>query len=309
MSMFRWPVGIIPARAGFTTFVCVVWFTCWDHPRSRGVYTFALFALRCSSGSSPLARGLQRNKVTNGLPFRIIPARAGFTLRLRRKHGRCRDHPRSRGVYSTPTWTTRESPGSSPLARGLPAGDCPCPSPVGIIPARAGFTKRVPAPRPHLRDHPRSRGVYPSLFVPPASPVGSSPLARGLLGRGRGKSLSVRIIPARAGFTSPPHAFTFEVEGSSPLARGLHLLGKTSPVIPGIIPARAGFTASTRGPSVTGADHPRSRGVYPLNAIGQLGGYGIIPARAGFTCLLIAFPRRSRDHPRSRGVYGTIFGK
>ena len=178
--MFRWPVGIIPARAGFTTFVCVVWFTCWDHPRSRGVYTFALFALRCSSGSSPLARGLQRNKVTNGLPFRIIPARAGFTRLRRGRLGRARDHPRSRGVYRRATARARHPLGSSPLARGL-RSECPrrvliC----GIIPARAGFTHPFLSHQRLRSDHPRSRGVYLVGAGGSHLACGSSPLARGL---------------------------------------------------------------------------------------------------------------------------------
>ena len=72
-------VGIIPARAGFTTATesgsrCTA-----DHPRSRGVYRRRLRRRRREQGSSPLARGLRRRV---GLPDggpRIIPARAGFT--------------------------------------------------------------------------------------------------------------------------------------------------------------------------------------------------------------------------------------
>ena len=72
----------------------------------------------------------------------IIPARAGFT------HGRDRlqqvigDHPRSRGVYQSPTFFRNDWNGSSPLARGLllVLGDDRVLH--GIIPARAGFTLR-----------------------------------------------------------------------------------------------------------------------------------------------------------------------
>ena len=74
-------------------------------------------------GSSPLARGLPP-----------VPHLGGSVLV---------DHPRSRGVYGLIyAWNNSET-GSSPLARGLPrpvdAGDVP----VGIIPARAGFTLGV----------------------------------------------------------------------------------------------------------------------------------------------------------------------
>ena len=51
-------------------------------------------------------------------------------------------------------------------------------------------------------DHPRSRGVYPDPFWHYDGGVGSSPLARGLLGDVLMFILMSRIIPARAGFTN-----------------------------------------------------------------------------------------------------------
>ena len=94
------PPGIIPARAGFTRTVLATVRIVPDHPRSRGVYSFACFSLLSIGGSSPLARGLllMPRQIADGI--RIIPARAGFT------HGSCplialmSDHPRSRGVYT-----------------------------------------------------------------------------------------------------------------------------------------------------------------------------------------------------------------
>ena len=72
--------------------------------------------------------------------------------------------------------------GSSPLARGLPVGEDPRERAHRIIPARAGFTKRM-ATVPSLRtDHPRSRGVYEKRNAKNAYYLGSSPLARGLRG-------------------------------------------------------------------------------------------------------------------------------
>ena len=70
-----------------------------DHPRSRGVYVCISTRPNRCSGSSPLARGLLRPAPRGNRRHRIIPARAGFTARLRsRRRGRG-DHPRSRGVY------------------------------------------------------------------------------------------------------------------------------------------------------------------------------------------------------------------
>ena len=60
--------------------------------------------MRQRRGSSPLARGLLIFSSTEYLEDRIIPARAGFTVRGFCLGRVCWDHPRSRGVYrhSTP---------------------------------------------------------------------------------------------------------------------------------------------------------------------------------------------------------------
>ena len=52
----------------------------------------------------------------------------------------------------------------------------------GIIPARAGFTRKWSSTATVDGDHPRSRGVYQSALNDLASATGSSPLARGLPG-------------------------------------------------------------------------------------------------------------------------------
>ena len=51
--------------------------------------------------------------------FRIIPARAGFTVARRGSLTRSEDHPRSRGVYICVVEVLGGRGGSSPLARGL----------------------------------------------------------------------------------------------------------------------------------------------------------------------------------------------
>ena len=192
-------------------------------------------------GSSPLARGLHRNRPHAHVGARIIPARAGFTSPREGRRSRTRDHPRSRGVYLTePAWARRRA-GSSPLARGLPhVGPRQARGPR-IIPARAGFTRAAVRLSALDRDHPRSRGVYKRQFESDKFVVGSSPLARGLLS-GTGRAwVTERIIPARAGFTAmcrrrarrardhPRSRGVYRFRrndrwpatGSSPLARGL----------------------------------------------------------------------------------------
>ena len=296
-------VGIIPARAGFTS---SRWVT-------NGI----------PHGSSPLARGL---------PVRRSPLWAAAT-----------DHPRSRGVYRARAHGGHATVGSSPLARGLLAMGLIVVSSSGIIPARAGFTAGLPAPARVLRDHPRSRGVYADLLGCEAAGRGSSPLARGLHDQDGVHSYKPGIIPARAGFTCPDGQWRrwprdhprsrgvySEVRsrralhtGSSPLARGLPRRGHRARPARGIIPARAGFTTRAHARARGTTDHPRSRGVYAdgekvlasvdgssplargLRPIGVLllVVVGIIPARAGFTTRCSPGRTGATDHPRSRGVY------
>ena len=151
---------IIPARAGFTLPSRCASTTRKDHPRSRGVYAMTDPSLDAIVGSSPLARGLPYMFAELGEDRRIIPARAGFTTAARGRLSRSGDHPRSRGVYQS-RWRSPPLPlGSSPLARGLLLGGVRVLGGVGIIPARAGFTRPPLCSATGGWDHPRSRGVY-----------------------------------------------------------------------------------------------------------------------------------------------------
>ena len=214
---------IIPARAGVTLSLGGHDGSLGDHPRSRGVYC----VLRSRAA---------------GLIW-IIPARAGFTTAASGVATSSWDHPRSRGVYQCGASTRSPCTGSSPLARGLrlprPRGRVA----AGIIPARAGFTRRGQSGWESRPDHPRSRGVYSGTRRPMPSVGGSSPLARGLQRTAPRSGGPPGIIPARAGFTADglscaprcrDHPRSRGVysdfasarlrrTGSSPLARGLHL--------------------------------------------------------------------------------------
>ena len=335
-----------------------------DHPRSRGVYRTWPPPRPSSAGSSPLARGLPEDAVRDPgeeriIPARagfthsfmgvekiarwIIPARAGFTLLARPGRATAPDHPRSRGVYAGSAPPRRRASGSSPLARGLRVGADVGGGVAGIIPARAGFTRRRPTGGWAPRDHPRSRGVYRIGVREENCPLGSSPLARGLRAPLSFMDRLARIIPARAGFTRrrrriqrtwkdhPRSRGVYPAlcladpacRGSSPLARGLLPVMEGGAVRLGIIPARAGFTPPQPHAGHRPGDHPRSRGVYdwaptispspmgssPLarglqaHRLGGTWSSRIIPARAGFTRRSPQRPLQGRDHPRSRGVY------
>ena len=261
--------------------------------------------------------------------------------------GSVRDHPRSRGVYSPNTCCLPSTTGSSPLARGLLVRRVEAARQWGIIPARAGFTDVWVLAAPVEGDHPRSRGVYCARGGRGDGMEGSSPLARGLPRRPSTHARAHRIIPARAGFTTPrrgswrgrpdhprsrgvypeARASWSATLGSSPLARGLLWSGVKAVWDGRIIPARAGFTSALPGPRGRCSDHPRSRGVYVIVKVTQDAGTGssplarglraggrcscrrrrIIPARAGFTDPVASSIPGLEDHPRSRGVYGRIW--
>ena len=91
-------------------------------------------------GSSPHARGLQAVALTACPWPGIIPARAGFTVRVLVTTGFRGDHPRTRGVYVLAYQPSLTRPGSSPHARGLHESRPDRYLNQRIIPARAGFT-------------------------------------------------------------------------------------------------------------------------------------------------------------------------
>ena len=215
------PHRIIPARAGFTAVGRPDYRRARDHPRSRGVYERPDAFLVELEGSSPLARGLRTRRHITQVSIRIIPARAGFTRTSAACRGRGRDHPRSRGVYSSATSPSASPPGSSPLARGLPNPLRGAVLGPRIIPARAGFTGWAGRPGPPPWDHPRSRGVYPYGQGRHAPAWGSSPLARGLQYARWQAVRSNRIIPARAGFTMLPTASSTTIR-DHPRSRGVY---------------------------------------------------------------------------------------
>ena len=136
--------GIIPARAGFTLRPGPPRPGGPDHPRACGVYGGA--APRFPGGppwphgSSPRVRGLRGFLLGVVIVFRIIPARAGFTVVRCSCRAVMTDHPRACGVYVRLAGDGETEGGSSPRVRGLLSNRTNTLSTGGIIPARAGFT-------------------------------------------------------------------------------------------------------------------------------------------------------------------------
>ena len=178
---------------------------------------------------------------------------------------------------------------------------------LGIIPARAGFTRAPSVLSTNFRDHPRACGVYARHRHPSRCARGSSPRVRGLRDPQPHLLPPGGIIPARAGFTriSRPRCIIVQ---DHPRACGVY--GRmTERQLSGhwIIPARAGFTPPNKLYIESITDHPRACGVYATarrlitSGVGSsprvrglllknafLGSEGrIIPARAGFTIMRV----------------------
>ena len=233
-------VGIIPACAGSTTTIHFVRDASRDHPRLRGEHTHPPPLPRRMPGSSPLARGALSRKDSRCDCLGIIPACAGSTGPRHSSHRWRGDHPRLRGEHSIDGYISPAMKGSSPLARGAHGPLHPPSLARRIIPACAGSTTPRTTETPSPRDHPRLRGEHKRNRLSDASEKGSSPLARGALWCGLGRSHRVGIIPACAGSTAAPRSACRSgrdhprlrgehhgsltcstcVRGSSPLARG-----------------------------------------------------------------------------------------
>ena len=132
--------GLIPACAGTTA----VFFTdqerWWAHPRLRGDYCKKVESSLRYWGSSPPARGLPHSPTQSPEFVRLIPACAGTTKAGKTVWLRRRAHPRLRGDYKRSRLRVLPVPGSSPPARGLPAGKAKKVAEGGLIPACAGTT-------------------------------------------------------------------------------------------------------------------------------------------------------------------------
>ena len=154
-----------------------------DHPRSCGANDSLYHRLDFAHGSSPLVRGQRRGRTLAVHGERIIPARAGPTCIAGQVPWCSTDHPRSCGANPTIYLV------SFFLFR--------------IIPARAGPTNLSQFGDNDKPDHPRSCGANATDWPTSEPAIGSSPLVRGQPGRPAWSPSAMRIIPARAGPTTP----------------------------------------------------------------------------------------------------------
>ena len=137
-------MGLIPAHAGKTGSSPGRSAIRRAHPRSRGENVAGARAPGLEDGSSPLTRGKQGDR--SGLQRRVglIPAHAGKTETTPTTGPAAWAHPRSRGENSPQTSVRVTSPGSSPLTRGKHDDGIADHVGIGLIPAHAGKTLKLP---------------------------------------------------------------------------------------------------------------------------------------------------------------------
>ena len=136
------PRRLIPARAGSTLSRLAASRPLQAHPRAGGEHHSTHVRRPMEVGSSPRGRGARRVRPLRPGCRGLIPARAGSTASLDRLDGAMEAHPRAGGEHLVNADDVVTRPGSSPRGRGaLPPWPGAGPH-RGLIPARAGSTRR-----------------------------------------------------------------------------------------------------------------------------------------------------------------------
>ena len=289
-------VRLIPARAGKTFFVIRGRRPVRAHPRSRGENACGVRRLPSSPGSSPLARGKRRAAAPVPAMKRLIPARAGKTLRPVFPGLGASAHPRSRGENTFAESAPAGPTGSSPLARGKHPQRTGRRPRVRLIPARAGKTRRHLPTRRSVGAHPRSRGEN-------ARPDDDAGTVKWLIPARAGKTLTdpredltPQAHPRSRGENRSSASLYRLVRGSSPLARGKPIITNLPEGTRRLIPARAGKTIISTDLMPGAPAHPRSRGENAHFAGGGIAGWGSSPLARG----------KLRPAVATRGNHGLI---
>ena len=232
-------------------------------------------------------------------------------------------HPHRRGEHLKVTARTSGCPGSSPQARGTPAGrraGCGC---GRLIPTGAGNTRRQQAPDRQAAAHPHRRGEHAPLDANGGISGGSSPQARGTLLPGAGLQRRQRLIPTGAGNTRRgssimptwpahphrrgehgPNQVLFQLlGGSSPQARGTRAAAAARDLPRRLIPTGAGNT-SLRATlfRFSTAPSPQARGTQTACSRAVMLGR-LIPTGAGNTMRTGASDQMTTAHPHRRGEH------
>ena len=176
--------------------------------------------------------------------------------------------------------------GSPPHTRGILVNDESNNVGSGITPAHAGNTDYIGFFFRRLRDHPRTRGEYPFVFIILLVLLGSPPHTRGI------RSADIHI--GGLGGITPAHAGNTQDSQRTSTAPRDH-------------PRTRGEYISDQGRAITlEGSPPHTRGILLSDPDIRRSG-GITPAHAGNTCGNKMSFRPIRDHPRTRGEYERCF--
>ena len=192
-------VGIIPARAGSRSTRKQTRDRSRDHPRACGEQSSSDAMTLVGWGSSPRVRGAALFVLRSRGCDRIIPARAGSSAPSVLPGRSCPDHPRACGEQPLKAMEKLKVLGSSPRVRGAGRHRIPAALADRIIPARAGSRRSNRCRGASSPDHPRACGEQEFQSPELRLPEGSSPRVRGADEMPPACTVTLRIIPARAG--------------------------------------------------------------------------------------------------------------
>ena len=170
-------------------------------------------------------RGTHHHHPRRGQQCRFIPARAGNTKRTRLSAIPSPVHPRACGEHLEQARDTVFDNGSSPRVRGTRRRHGCRGGHRRFIPARAGNTSRHSRSGERSSVHPRACGEHTGTHEFGHVVGGSSPRVRGTLVGNRVGDAFDRFIPARAGNTRMPDAFSV-ITAVHPRACGEHLIAR-----------------------------------------------------------------------------------
>ena len=193
-------IRFIPACAGFCRVLDEAARKVQVHPRVCGVLTNTRSNALNLYGSSPRVRGFVRNHGCCSFHRGFIPACAGFCLTKWGIIVIVGVHPRVCGVLSRDMIWRDCAKGSSPRVRGFVQDSCGMLEAYWFIPACAGFCLAHSGLLGRSKVHPRVCGVLRATCVATGSITGSSPRVRGFGACQRARLITLRFIPACAGF-------------------------------------------------------------------------------------------------------------
>ena len=315
--------GLIPARAGRSSWTARPSCASRAHPRAGGAVRRTCAPTSSPAGSSPRGRGGQQRTSGRVLRAGLIPARAGRSSRSGAPPRRARAHPRAGGAVSCVLPQADSHEGSSPRGRGGHSSAGRQVQGSGLIPARAGRSAAARSAGTTRRAHPRAGGAVQVLGGDLDIGAGSSPRGRGGPGGIHRAHRAHGLIPARAGRSRRHTSRTSRswahpraggavssgltvgcaVPGSSPRGRGGLRSARLRGALAGLIPARAGRSPRTRRRKTRPWAHPRAGGAVDVGKAVPTGARGSSPRGRGGPVGVIAQVDRgaSGSSPRGRG--------